>query len=91
MSRGLLEQLKLDIELEGHPPDTPQFGALLRQRQVETCVEMKELPSCESCPAYLDCEILKAYLRDLHYGVEINDGSDGRTGSADGSDQGAGG
>jgi len=91
MSRGLLEQLKLDIELEGYAPDTPQFGVMLRQRQVETCVEMKELPSCESCPAYLECEILKEYLRDLRFGVEIDNGSDDRTGSPDGSDSGAGG
>jgi hypothetical protein len=81
--RSTVDQLKLDLELEGYELGTPQFEVMLRQRQVETCVEMKELPSCETCPAYFDCEIIKAHLRDLRYGVEISDGPDGGAGTAD--------
>jgi hypothetical protein len=90
--RSTIDQLKLDLELEGYEPGTPQFDVMLRQRQVEHCVEMKELPSCETCPAYFDCEIIKAHLRDLRYGVEIDqDGPDGGAGAADRSGSGAGG
>ena len=73
--RGKLEELKLALELEGYTPGSPKFQALLRQRQVETCVELKSLSSCNDCPAYFSCEVLKHHLRDITYGVE--DGSSG--------------
>jgi len=74
MRSGKLAELVLALELEGHVPGTPKFEALLRQRKVETCVEMKGLASCNSCPAYFSCELLKHHLRDLNYGVD-DDGS----------------
>jgi len=91
MKRGLLDQLKLDTEFEGYAPGSPQFDAVLRKKQVEACMEMKALVGCDECEAYDSCEIVKAYLRDLHFGVEVNNGTAGERRTTDGSDTGSGG
>jgi hypothetical protein len=44
----------------------------LRKLKVLKCREMKALSFCSECGAYLDCEILKQFLRDVAQG-----GSDG--------------
>ena len=77
--RTRLEQLRLDLENEGYQPGSPQFEAQLRSKQVEACQELQEVPSCDSCPAFDGCEIIKAHLRDIRFGVEIKNGSNGRT------------
>jgi hypothetical protein len=71
--------MKLDLEMEGYQPGSPQFEAQLRSKQVLMCQEMQGVPSCDACPAFDNCEIIKAHLRDIRFGVEIKDGPDGRT------------
>jgi len=71
MTLGRLEQLHLAVELEGYTPGTPQFETVLRQRKVEACKDMKGLSSCELCPAFEHCEVLRAHLRDMHFGVPL--------------------
>lgn len=71
MKSGVLNQLELDTEFEGYVPGTPQYEAVLRQKKVETCQMMKGLAGCDECGAYDGCELVKAYLRDLHYGVAL--------------------
>ena len=65
--------------MEGYRSGTPQFEAQLRGRQVEACMEMQGVGSCQECPAFDGCEIIKQHLRDIRYGVETNHGPDGRT------------
>lgn len=87
---GVLDQLRIQVELEGYEPGTPQYEAVLRKRKVELCMEMKGFAGCDECPAYDSCQIVKEYLRDLHYGVKI-DGPPGKRRSPDGSDSSASG
>lgn len=71
MNRGVIDQLVIDLEVEGYRPGTPVFDAELRKRQVEACQEMQGVPGCDSCPAYDNCELVKAHLRDIRFGVEV--------------------
>lgn len=75
-----LRQIHLDLEMEGHRPGTPVFEAKARERQVLLCQEMQQVPSCQLCPAYSDCEVVKAHLRDIRFGVEVSDATGSRTG-----------
>lgn len=79
MRRNKLEQLRIDLEMEGYQPGSPQFDAQLLGRQVEACQEMQGVAGCDACPAFDSCEIIKQHLRDIRYGVEIKNGSDGRS------------
>ena len=71
MRLGVLNQLELDTEFEGYTPGTPQVRAVLQQKKVETCLQMKGLGGCDECEAFDGCEIVKGHLRDLHFGVSI--------------------
>jgi hypothetical protein len=69
--------------MEGHKPGTPVFEAKVRQKQVSLCQELQLVPNCLSCPAYDDCEIVKAHLRDIRFGVpgvEVKDATGTRVG-----------
>jgi len=64
----VLHQLNRDLELEGYTPGTEQFDIALRERKVGKCQEMQGVPSCNSCPAFMGCELVKAHRRDLAFG-----------------------
>ena len=65
-----ITQMSLEVEAQGYTPGTPPFEAMLRQRKVEACQVMQAVPSCNVCPAYENCELIRQHLRDLRYGVE---------------------
>lgn len=79
---GYVEQLEEELVAEGYVRGSPAYESMLRKRKVELCRLMRGV-SCESCAAYLDCSLLKHYLRDLHYGVEVRDGAPGGRGTSD--------
>ena len=66
-----LDQIRLDVEMQGHPPGSPVFEAKVREQQVAMCQNLQQVPACPMCPAYADCEIVKAHLRDIRFGVEV--------------------
>lgn len=59
-----VEEIELDLELEGFSPGSPEFERLKRARLVLRCQEQRELPHCFSCQAYMFCKLAKSYLRD---------------------------
>lgn len=64
MSR-ILEDLKLQVELEGYTPGTESFDRELRSRQVDKCKEIRGLVSCNSCVYREECALLKRHLLDM--------------------------
>jgi len=62
---NVLEQLEVDVELEGHAPGSPGYEVRLRARKVEKCKELQEVTSCTNCRAAFHCNLLVTYRRDL--------------------------
>lgn len=68
--RTRLQSVADELEAEGFVPGTPPYEATLRQRKIEVCQVLQEVPSCFECDAYDSCEMIKQHLREVHYGVE---------------------
>jgi hypothetical protein len=64
----VLQNIRRDLELEGYKADSEAFEVALRARKVQVCQEMKGLPTCSGCPAYMGCELIKAHRRDIAFG-----------------------
>jgi hypothetical protein len=59
-----LDDLVLQVELEGHVAGTPQFERELRAKKVEKCRELRRVLVCSSCPHVEHCQLVREYLRD---------------------------
>lgn len=59
-----LKAIKEEALDEGHTADTPAFERRVRQLQVIKCRTMRGHYSCQECPAFDDCELVKRVLRD---------------------------
>lgn len=62
-----LKELKKNLEREGLKPGTFPYEAEFRRRHVELCKQKRGVDSCYNCDYFLDCELVKQHLVDLHY------------------------
>ena len=59
----VLTKIKMQVEDEGLPIDSPKFEYRVLELRVEKCMEFQSVDSCPSCKAYDYCEITKEYTR----------------------------
>jgi hypothetical protein len=64
----VLGQIYEEIELEGYTPGSPEFERLFRARRVEKCQEMQGVRDCETCKAFIDCDLIKQHRMDKKFG-----------------------
>jgi len=64
-----LRQLKSELEFSGLKPGTPVYEETLRERKVDMCKDAQGVGSCWDCRAFDSCELIKAHLMDLKYGI----------------------
>jgi hypothetical protein len=57
----VLTKIKMQVEDEGVPLNSPQFDYRVLELRVERCKEFQSVASCSDCKAYDYCEITKEY------------------------------
>ena len=62
-----LEELKIQLELEGYVPDTPKFEFLYLERKVKLCQARHLVTACRGCSYYEDCKLVKQYVACVVY------------------------
>ena len=67
MSR-VLNDLKDQLLANGYDEGTPKYEREYRRLKVLKCRELRDLPYCSKCRIYMDCELIKAHLRDVTQG-----------------------
>lgn len=67
----ILEDIREEVELEGHEPGTPKFERIYLARRVERCQQMQGVRECRDCRAYLDCSLAKEHMMSVKYGGDI--------------------
>lgn len=67
MSR-YLDDLKDQLLANGYDEGTDAYDREYRRLKVIKCRELRDLPYCSKCVIYMDCELVKQYLRDVRLG-----------------------
>jgi hypothetical protein len=62
----ILKALRAELEMAGLKPGTLEYQKEERRRRVELCKAQKAVESCWKCDYFDHCELVKAYLRDIH-------------------------
>ena len=60
-----MERLKLEVELAGYDPETPDFGREVRLRQVQICQDMRGVATCSACSHQEHCDLFRQYYVDM--------------------------
>jgi len=60
----ILDELEFQVETSGYVPGTAEFARRLRAAKVSKCKEMQNVDHCSNCRAFLDCTLVREYLRD---------------------------
>lgn len=63
-----LDRMKRDLELEGLKPDTLVFNKKFLERKVERCKQYQRVNSCDNCRVFMECTLIKEYLKILRGG-----------------------
>ena len=63
-----LEELRDQLLAQGYDEGTPRYEREYRRMKVLKCRDMRDLPYCSKCVIYMDCELIKAHLRDVRLG-----------------------
>jgi hypothetical protein len=61
-----LKQLRDNLEAAGFAPGSPAFEKEERRQKVELCKGRQSVASCWDCQYFDHCELIKAFLRDIH-------------------------
>lgn len=62
----VLDELEFQVEAAGYIPGTAEFDRRFRAARVEKCKEFQRVPHCSACRAFLDCNLVKAHLKDYN-------------------------
>lgn len=67
MSR-YLDELHDQLLANGYDEGSQAYEREFRRLKVIKCRELRDLPYCSKCVIYMDCELIKAHLRDAKLG-----------------------
>ena len=64
-----IEKIKLDLEIEGYKPESPEFEFQLLERRVFLCQEKHFVSACQGCSYFDECTLVKTYAIQKRYGL----------------------
>ena len=67
-----IENIRIDLDLNGLIKGTQKYEAAFIERRVEKCKELRGESSCFECKAFGECNLIRQHLMNVRYGIERN-------------------